>query len=67
MSLTQRVVVKMTPEEKEKLGLLAEANASGNASELVRSLIRRAVLFPSEFGLLNPKDFHNALAEASIN
>ena len=67
MSLTERVVVKMTPKEKKELNLLAEANASGNASELVRSLIRRAMLFPGEFGLLNPEDFHGALAEMSVN
>lgn len=49
---TKRVVVKMTQEEYERLEALAKINTSGNTSQLIRSLINRAYMLPSEHGLL---------------
>lgn len=42
-------------DEARKLAELARANTSGNEAALVRSLINRAYLMPSEFGLLPPQ------------
>lgn len=53
---TKRVVVKMTQEEYERLEGLAKLNTSGNTSQLIRSLINRAYMLPSELGLLPVQD-----------
>lgn len=49
---TKRVVIKMSQEEYERLEGLARANTSGNTSQLIRSLVNRAYMLPSEYGLL---------------
>lgn len=49
---TKRVVVKMSDEEYGKLEGLAAANTSSNNAQLIRSLVNRAYMLPSEFGLL---------------
>lgn len=53
--LDERKNFSFTKEEARKLEDLARANTSGNESALVRSLINRAYLMPSEFGLLPPE------------
>lgn len=52
----RRVLVKMTDEEYSELERLAEVNTSGNTSQLIRSLVKRAYMLPSEFGLLPPSE-----------
>ncbi len=52
--LDERKNFSFTADEARKLEELARANTSGNESALVRSLINRAYLLPSEFGLLPP-------------
>ena len=51
----ERKNFSFTEEEARKLEELARSNTSGNEAALVRSLINRAYLMPSEFGLLPPQ------------
>jgi hypothetical protein len=53
--LNERKNFALTAEEARRLEELARANTSGNEAALVRSLINRAYLLPSEFGLLPPQ------------
>lgn len=63
MKQTERVPVMLTASELEALKRLADANTSGNKSELIRSLVRRASMMPTEFGLIDPNVFQIALAQ----
>ncbi len=65
MKQTERVPIMFTASELETLKLLADANTSGNKSELIRSLVRRAGMMPAEFGLIDPAVFRVALAQRS--
>jgi len=42
----------MTEDEYKELEELAALNTSGNTSQLIRSLVKRAYLLPSQFGLI---------------
>lgn len=57
----ERKAVMFTPEEMKWLKALSDANTSGNESELLRSLLRKAVVNPSLFGMMRPQDFRPAL------
>lgn len=50
-----RILIKVNEEENRMLDELSRSNTSDNASELIRSLLRRAYMYPAEFSLLPPK------------
>lgn len=64
--LDQRLLITLSEKDKERLEALARANTSGNLSALIRSLINRAYMMPSELGLLPPESFPNAPTEEPI-
>lgn len=59
--LDRKLYITMSEEDLGRLEDLAATNTSGNLSALVRSLINRAHMMPSELGLLPPKSFSTAL------
>lgn len=62
MKLDRKLYITMSEEDIRRLEDLAATNTSGNLSALIRSLINRAHMMPSELGLLPPKSFSTALA-----
>ncbi len=62
MQRPNRVVLQLNDQELADLQTLAEANTSGNISEMLRSLIRRARRNPEHIGLLPPENFPKALS-----
>ncbi len=61
MGLTKKKLISMSVEEAKRLRELAQANTSGNEAALIRSLLNRAYLLPTDFGLIDPEVFVVAL------
>jgi hypothetical protein len=60
--LRKRKPVMLTEQEEAGLIALAAVNTSGNESELMRVLLRRAIVNPHAYGLISPQDFRKAPA-----